>query len=311
MLTYYFKTVQDETLQTLEKPRSGVWAHAVSPTEEETEALITAFGVDKAILEDAQDFFEVPRLERSGSAVYFFTRYPYDEVDEDIDTAPLLIVVGETFVLTVVQREVPFLAQILKGKFPKDTDIATTQKAKFFIQIMSRLTVAYERELTRMRKAVYKDRARLRKIRTRDIERLVSYEHTLNDALAAIVPTNAWLNDVLGGNHVQLFSDDIELIEDLRIANNQLIDSARSILKTIQNIRGASEAILTNALNNTMKTLTALTILLTVPTIVASIYGMNVALPLQEHSNAFWLVIVLVVMIVSLVTFFFIRNRWL
>jgi magnesium transporter len=315
MITYYFKTVQDSELQTIEKPRNGVWAHVVSPTEEELETIMGEFALDSSILEDAQDFYEVPRFERSGAATYFFTRYPYAGGDEEIDTAPMLIVVGESFVLTVVQRETPFLDGIFKGAFKgkleEMDDTATTQKTKLLIRIMTALTVSYEKELVRIRRSVHKDRAHLRKISTYDIERLVGYEHKLNDTLAAIVPTNSWLKQMLSGHYIQLFNDDVELMEDLQIANEQLVGSSTSVLKTIQNIRSASEAILTNSLNTTMRVLTALTILLTVPTIIASLYGMNVALPLANHAYAFWLIMVLIVAIVSVVAYYFRLNRWL
>lgn len=313
MITYFFKTVQDNALSKLDKPRSGVWAHVVSPTDDERKELVRDFGVDDAILEDAKDLYEVPRFEQSGSATYFFTRYPYAGADEEIDTAPILIVVGESFVLTVVEREAQFLNKLLdiEGGASAMRESATTQKTKLFILIMSALTKAHERELVRMRKAVHKDQVRLRKITPRDIERLVAYEHKLNDMLGAVIPTNDWLTQVLGGNFIQLYKDDIEIVEDLQIAHEQLIGSSKSLLKTIQNIRSASEAILTSNLNTTVRVLTALTILLTVPTVVASLYGMNVTLPLAEHPHAFWLVVTFVVTVVAIVTFFFIRNRWL
>lgn len=307
MITHYFRTLKDEKLKQLDSVRSGVWTHAEQPTDEELALLARDFGLDEAILEDSKDFFEVPRLERSGNATYFFTRYPYEQQDEDIDTAPLLIVIGESFVLTVTQRAVPQFAAFLA----EDSSIITTQKAKLFIQLMTALTESYERELVRLRRAVHRDRARIRRIGAREIERFVNYEHRLNDMIAAVVPTNSWLQQVTKGGYMQLYSEDVELTEDLMIANSQLVESARSVLKTIQNVRGATEAILTNRLNYTIRTLTALTILLTIPTIVSSLYGMNVPLPLQEHPHAFWLVITVVLGAVSLVWYFFWRNRWL
>jgi magnesium transporter len=279
----------------------------VAPTEEELEAIVGEYGLDNAIVTDIQDFFEVPRMEKSGSATYFFTRYPFDEKDEDIDTAPLLIVMGEAFVLTISMREVPQFKAFITGK----AEIQTTQKAKFFIQIMDVLTKSYEYELVHLRKAVHSDRSRLRKIGNREIEKLVNYEHELNDMISSVVPTNAWLQQVTGGNYMQLFNEDVVLMEDLMIANSQLIDSARSILKTIQNIRTATEAILTNKLNATIQRLTILTIILTIPTIIASLYGMNVPLPLAGNPMAFWMVLTVILFVVVSVVLVFKRGDWL
>lgn len=307
MITYYFRTLKDDVLKEVDDVRTGIWVHAVSPTPEEIEKLQQDFNLDEEMLDDAMDFFEVPRFEKEGSVSYFFTRYPYDEKDEDIDTAPLMIAVGESFILTVAQREVPFLKPFKSGK----REMHTTQKTKLFLEFMDALTRAYNRELVRMRKAVYRDRTRIRSIRNRDIQRMVGYEHELNDTLSALVPTNNWIKQLMKGNHIQLFEEDLELLEDLMIDNNQLIESAMSILKTIQNVRNATESILTNNLNSTIRTLTVITILLTIPTIVSSLYGMNVPLPLADTTHAFSFIILGILAVVGVVIYFFKRNEWL
>lgn len=307
MITHYFRTLKDSELKQVETVRSGVWTHVVAPTDEELATLVREYALDEAIIEDTKDFFEVPRFERSQGATYFFARYPSEEVKEDVDTAPVLIVMGESFVLTIAQIEVPCFEPFLSGK----REVITTQKTKLFIQLVAALTSAFENKLVRTRRAVQKDKAKLRSIGPREISRLVHREHELNDLLSALVPMNDWLQQVTKSNYFQLYNEDIELMEDLMIANNQLIDSSKSILRTIQNVRSASEAILTSNLNVTIKTLTVLTILLTIPTIVASLYGMNVTLPLMDHAYAFWLVIVLILMVVSLVVWFFKKINWL
>lgn len=307
MITHYFRTVKDEAMKTLPSARAGVWTHAIRPTEDELAKLVEEFALDEAALADAQDFFEVPRMERSGGVTYFFTRYPFDQSEEDADTAPLLIAMGESFVLTVAQNDVPQFNAFTSGK----QILFTTQKTKLFIHMMSAVTKSFERKLVRLRRAVHRDRAQLRQIGNREIVRLVNYEHELNDMTSALVPTNASLQQVMHGNFLQLYSEDKDLMEDLMIANSQLVDSARAVLKTIQNVRTASEAILTNNLNATIRTLTILTILLTIPTIVSSLFGMNLALPLADHPYAFWLVMIVILATVSLVIWFFKQNRWL
>lgn len=184
MITYYFRTVKDTELKTVTEPRTGVWVHIEAPTNEEITALITHFNLDEDILDDAQDFFEVPRLERSMGATYFITRYPFDERQEDSETAPLLIVMGESFVLTLSLRQVPAFTKLLDGR----ESVVTTQKTKLFIHMMYAITAAFDTELIQLRRAVRKNRVQLRKIGTRDIERLVQYESRLNSMIDAMVP---------------------------------------------------------------------------------------------------------------------------
>jgi magnesium transporter len=306
MITYYFRTVKDDTLKQVETIRTGIWVHVVAPTPEEITQIVNDFVLDEDIIEDAQDYFEVPRLERSQGASYFFTRYPFTDQKEGTDTAPLLIVMGESFVLTLALREVPSFKKLIEG-----TEVAiTTQKAKLFIQIMDAITHAYDTESMRLRKAVQKDRVRLRKIGPREIERLVGYETRLNTMVDALTPTNTWLQQVPKGNYMQLFAEDIEMMEDLVIANNQVVNSARSILKTIQNIRSSIEAIMTSRLNNSLRMLTIVTILLTVPMVIASLFGMNVPLPFQDEPLAFLGILGGSLFVVSLVVLFFKKNEW-
>lgn len=307
MITHYFKTAQDPVLNMCDEPRAGIWTHVVAPTSEEFAHLVELYGLDDTIIEDINDVFEVPRFEHEGALSYFFTRYPYDVQDIDIETAPILIILGESFLITIAQQEVPFIEPFLKGK----RDFYTTQKTKLFLEFMSELTVNYDRELTRTRKMVYRDMGRVRSLRGRDIQRLVFYEQELNETISALVPTNAWLQQLTKGNYIQMFNEDRELLEDLLIDSSQLVDSAKSILKTIQNIRSATEATLTQNLNNTIRVLTATTIILTIPTLVSSLFGMNVPLPLAEYPYAFWLIIVLISTAIALTVYFFKRNRWI
>lgn len=306
MITYYFRTVKDETLKEVTETRAGVWVHAVAPTKDEIETLIKDFALDGDIIEDAQDFFEVPRVERSYGASYFFTRYPFTDQKEGSDTAPLLIVMGESFVLTLSLREVPAFKKLLSGA----VEIVTTQKAKLFVQMMELITKSYDTELIRIRKDVQKNRARLRKIGPSEIERLVSYETKLNNMVDALVPTHRWLQLVPKGNYMQLFNDDIEMMEDLMIDTSQVVETSRSVLKNIQNIRGSIEAIMSSRLNKNLSNLTVLTVMMTVPMVIASIYGMNVDLPFQHSPFAFFAIVVTSVTILVVLSFIFTKKEW-
>ncbi|HMO77649.1 MAG TPA: magnesium transporter CorA family protein [Candidatus Paceibacterota bacterium] len=306
MLTYYFRNKKDEALQEITEPCPGMWAHAVNPSEADVKQLITYCYLDEDIIEDAKDFYEVPRMEKSKGTTYFFTRYPFRDQSEDNTTAPLLIIMGESFVVTIAVREIPLFKKIISG----EAEIYTTEKAKLFIHIMDVITQSFDRELLQLRKAVHKDRVRLQSIGMREIERLVQYETALNSTIDALIPTNTWLQQVTSGNYMQLFQEDLETMQDLVIANGQVVNSARSVLKTIQNIRGASEAIMTSRLNNALRILTVLTILLTVPLVISSLYGMNVDLPFQESNYTFYFILLINLAILTILAVVFRKNKW-
>ena len=307
MIRHYYRLDAETPLQTLEAHRDGAWTHVVSPTKDELVSLITRLGIDDVIIEDIGDIFEVPRFEQEGSFSYFFTRYPYDVKDIDIDTAPILFILGDTFLVTIASQEVPFLESFMAGK----KQFSTVQKTTLFLEFMAELVITYEKKLTRTRKVVYRDMGRIRDIRTNDIQRLVFLEQELNETMSALIPTKEWLQQLTKTNYIHLFTEDQELLEYLLIDTTQLIDSAKSILKTIQNIRSASESILTQNLNTTIRRLTAFTIVLTIPTLIFSLFGMNIRLPFQENDLGILYVLLIVLTLVSGTVYFFKHNRWI
>lgn len=306
MITYYFRTIKDEEVKELPEPRTGVWVNVVNPDEEELVALTKTFSLNEDVIEDARDPYEVPRLERSQGATYFFTRYPFKGEQQENSTVPLLIVVGESFVITISPRELPLFKKMIAG----EEEVYTTQKAKFFIKIMDTITHAFDRELLRLRKNVHKDRVRIQSIGTREIERLVQYENVLNNMIDALLPTNTGLQQITSGSYMQLFNEDVEEMQDLVIANGQVVNSARSVLKTIQNIRSSTEAIMTSKLNTSLSVLTVLTILLTVPLVIASLYGMNVELPFKDGKYTFYGILVFNVLILAVLVALFKKKDW-
>jgi len=116
---------------------------------------------------------------------------------------------------------------------------------------------------------------------------------------------------VLTQGHLELYEDDRDLVEDIQLENQQIVESAKANLKTIQNIRSSYTAIVTNNLNGVIKLLTSLTIILTIPTILGSLYGMNVPLPFSESPHAFSTIALVAAVAMGAAAFFFSRRNWM
>lgn len=309
MITYRFRSRTDEGMQTITTSRPGVWVDVDHMTERDSSTLVAAHALDEGVLADAQDFFEVPRFEHESGISHFFTRYPTSttiDVDGDASTAPILIAVGPDFVLTSVINRPQFLDKLVQS-----SDVYTTQKTKFFLQIISAITQEYSRMFGAIRKEVHRNRMNVRDVSERSIEQLVHLEYMLNEFVTALVPTNEALQRLLAGSYLQFYDADLDLLEDVQLANSQLIEGAKSSLKTIQNVRSAHAALVSNRLNKVVKTLTALTMLFTIPMVVASLYGMNVALPLGSYTHAFTVIIVVIVGLVGIGVYIFRKNDWI
>lgn len=238
--------------------------------------------------------------------MYVFTRVPQIEGDETT-TVPLLVAIGEQFVLTVSSRTPQLLEKFLSGKI----DVYTTQKTKVLLQILFELMHSYQSSLTAINRRVRSTSVSLSRVSNEDIRQFVVFEITINDFLDALVPTEVLLRNIVTGKFFRLFEDDRELVDDLVLATGQGIELGRASLKTISNIRGGYSAIVTNDLNRVIKLLTALTIVFTIPTMIASFYGMNVPLPLAEARSAFWMILLVTAIVSAAVLGLFARNRWL
>jgi len=307
MIKIYQKTIKDRDFRELSDFGVGSWVLVENPSEEELKRITEELGLEESLLRDAVDLSEVPRLEvEENGDVYFFSQIPYGEGDE-ISTAPVLMVVADTCLVTVSKRELPFRVADISRKF----DFATTQKAKLFLQLLTEVNSIYNRAINSINREVRSRGIHLGRVTNKDVAQFVYFETILNDFLSNLVPMNQALGNLLSGKAMRLYDEDKDLIEDLVLASGQQIESARANLKTIVNIRQAYMTIATNDLNRVIRLLTALTVVLTIPMIVTSFYGMNVMLPgASSPEVALWIAggtgLVMIVLLAI-----FIRNRWL
>lgn len=306
MIKIYQKRISDSEIKEVPDFRPGSWVCAQNATEEEIAVLEKDFKLDSNILKDALDPYEAPRVETEDGIVYIFTRVA-QKSEERIVTVPLLIAVGPDFVLTLSKEE----SQILNKFMGKDLSFTTTQKTQLLLRILSEIMRSYNSFLTSISRNVREASGRVGKINEKVIMNFVGFEEELNDFLSALTHTNPVLQSILGGKLIKLYEQDGELMEDLILSANQLIELCNSTLKNIVNIREAYSTIVSNNLNKVIKLFTSLTVILTIPTIIASLYGMNIGLPLANNPNAFWILITVTVFIVSVIFYVFSRNKWL
>jgi magnesium transporter len=306
MLTYYFRSTKDSALTTRGDIKPGTWVHAERPTEQEMRVLVEECGLEEGLVQDALDFYEVPRLEEEGDVVYLYTRFPAT-VDGTLGTAPILIAITKKTVISVTGTPTPFLQPYRESK----VTILTTQRPKLFLHIIQGVIKSFERHLIAIRKEVQRNRVAIDTISNKDIVRLVSLESTLNDFVSGLTPTYTALHTVLSGKKLALHEEDKDMVEDLELQSKQVIESAKANLKTIQNIRSAYTAIMSNNLNDVIKLLTALTIILTIPTILGSLYGMNVPLPFSDSPHAFFAITLGTTLLMAIAALIFSRKDWM
>lgn len=308
MVKIYYRDTKTKQIQILNEFKPGSWIHVENPTGEEIDYLEEKFKLEDGLLRDATDIYEVPRLEIEEGIVYIYSRYAYNE-GLTVLTAPILVAIGKNFIITVTANNFPYLEKFLNLK--NGQIVATTQKIKMFLQLFNIINSNYNTILQNISKKIRAISIQVDKLDNKDIIQFVTFETVLNDFTSALVPTGAVLKNLLSGRVIKLHEEEKDLMEDISLSVGQLIEISQSNLRTIVNIREAYSTIMTNNLNRVIKLFTSLTVILTIPTMIASIYGMNVPLPFQQSSFSFFGIILGLIIISVALILVFIKNRWL
>lgn len=297
MIKYFFKSLRSEHIQELDKPKPGCWVYAENPTREEVNDLVARFNLTVGHVHDALDEDEMPRLEKEGDQTYIFVRFATKNSEGETITMPLLFIFAEDAVITVSRKRLPSLDVFMNGRL----NFATTQRAKLMLLILQQIVEQYDVYISRTSKKIKLIRSRLRghEISNKDFVDFVMIEDELNEFLSSLMPTNATLRRLLLGRYVPLFAEDQDIVEDLLLNNEQSIEACNSNIQSITHIREAYSSISSNNLNRIMKILTAATVIIALPNVIYSMYGMNVELPFQHELWAYSAILVITILLVA------------
>jgi len=281
--------------------KPGSWVYVEDPDDAEIEELVDTYDLSEDLIKDALDPYEIPRLETEDNMRYFYVRAPvFAEVGE-VATFPVLIVISSKAVVTVSKNSL-----LRDMVMPDEEDEGTQEYIVFALHIVHSVLLAYTRSLGAIGKQIRRLRVYPKNVREIDVLNFVTQESVLNDYESSLSP----LMDIYAKIKKQ-FDAHEDMVDDLEHQTEQLINACERYLKTIVNLREAYSAIATNNLNRVIRVLTALTILLTVPTIIASLFGMNVPLPLSDSPHALSIILLMTLLVSLLLYGLFRWRRWL
>jgi magnesium transporter len=307
MITIFKRGVKQESFSTLKKPEVGSWIRVQKPTLAILDNLIKMIpGLDKDILQDTVDIHEMPRIEKEGDFIYILVRAPIIK-DNQLLTAPFLLVVSSKYFISFEPTELNFLDHLMS---PYE-DIYTTQRSKLLIYSLIYLSREYAYHTEDLYKSTQQKKILLKKLKSADLVHLIEAEEILNSFITSLMPTINVMERILSGKSITFHKNDQDLIQDLIIEYRQTLSLAQTTVKSTQNIRSAYSTIIDYNQNMVIKFLTSFTIILTIPTIVASIYGMNVGLPFQGQPYAFWIVILFTFFLSAIAYIIFHLMDWL
>lgn len=302
-----FKTI-DSTLYTLEEIEDGAWINLVNPTEEELDLIEEELNIERDFLKAALDEEESARVEVENEQVLILVDTPsVEKTDEHIvyETLPMGIILTDKNIITICLKD-----SIVLDQFEKNSvrSFQTFKKYRFLYQILYRNAqryLLYLRQIDKMSGQV--EKLLHKSMKNKELIQLLDLEKSLVYITTALKANEVVLEKVLKMNAIKKYDEDSDLLEDVIIENKQAIEMANIYSGILSGMMDAFASVISNNLNIVMKILACITIVMAIPTMFASFYGMNIPnIPFASSPYAFWIVAgmsAVVAIIVSIVLY--------
>ena len=287
--------LQELSLKTLE---SGSWINIVNPTPYELKVVSNLTEVEPDFLRSALDDEERSHIDIEDDSVMILTNVPVIREEGSYDTLPLAIIVTPECIITVCLEETPVLSYFCEktARF-----FRTFKKTRFLFQILYRTATFYLRYLRQISKQSDEIELNLRhSMKNKEILKLLELQKALTFFNASLRSNGAVLDKLMRLRTttsmqpmLKYYEEDEDLLEDVIIENKQAREMVEMYSKILARLADTFSSIISNNLNQVMKFLAAITILLAIPTVISSFFGMNVPVPMSESPYAFTYIFVI------------------
>ncbi len=287
--------LRELTLKTLEK---GAWINIVNPTPYELKVVSNLTEVDPDFLRSALDDEERSHTDVEEDSVMILTNVPVYRGVDSYDALPLAIIVTAEYVITVCLEETPVITE-----FNERTSrlFRTFKRTRFLFQILYKSATYFLQYLRQISKLSDEIEDQLRHdMKNSEILRLLELQKGLTYFNAAIRSNGAVLDKLLRMRTnkqitplLKAYEEDEDLLEDVIIENNQAKEMVEMYSKILARLADTFSSIISNNQNLVMKFLAAMTIILAIPTVVSSFFGMNVPVPFATSDSGFFYVMII------------------
>jgi len=310
MITIYQKTRLSPSLKKIKAPdRKGVWISLTSPTEKEISWLSSKLLIPPEFMASALDPDERPHYDTECIFKIFTLRIPILDEKKSFKTLPLTIIIAPQQIITICLEENEILEDFEKEKVK---EFYTSKKTRFLLQVFHRINLYYEKYLDVLEKEINLiENKLLKSFRNEEIILLLNIQRSLVFFNTATRGNGNVLEQLLKGEVLKLFEEDKNLLESIVFESKQVTETVEIFNHLLTNTMDAYASIISNNLNIVMKFLTSITIILSIPTIIGSLYGMNLGLPLANNPYAFWLIVSLSLFTMILLATIFIKLKYL
>ena len=279
-----FKTSDDGTLEKLKNIETNTWIDLVEPTEEEIKEVVEKTDIPANLLIKLLDSDEVARIEKEDDATLIIIDVPYvidKKIKNKYSTLPLGIISYKNYLVTIAVKETEVVQDVMENRVKS---VFTMKKSRFLIQILHRVATLYLKYLKESNLEIEaKEKNLINATNNKYLLQLMNIQKSLVYFVTSLKSNDIILEKLEKGNLIEFYEEDMDVLEDAIIENRQGIETSLIYREIVASLQETYSGVISNNLNEIMKFLAGITIVFSIPTMIASFMGMNV--PLGHLAN--------------------------
>ena len=298
MTKIYHTSIETNETKEINEYKKGSWINMVAPEEDEIRTVCKNLRIQEDFIRYALDYEEKARIdyEEDDNTMLFIIDVPIIETQEHKEsgkeeyvTMPIgVIVVKDDYFITVSLKKSNLIEELEKNH---KKEIITYKKTRMLFQIFYKNASEYLKYLKKINKETEIAESVLKSsLKNKELLKMLSLEKSLVYITTSLKSNEVVMEKTLRGKIIKLYDEDEDILEDAIIENKQAIEMAKIYSDILNGTLDAYASIISNNLNGVMKFLTSITIIIAIPTLISSYWGMNVRVPFQENPNGFIIV---------------------
>jgi len=294
-----FKSIDNQSMIEMAEIVEKSWIDLVNPTDDEVERVSSVTGISEDMIKAALDEEETARNEVDDGNTIFIVDIPVLEENDEwfvYSTLPMSVIYNTKYIVTVSLKENSIIKDLISGRV-KDNN-TTDRPIKFLLNFLYKNASKFLQYLKLIDKTSHRVQAELhRSMKNKELIQLLDLENSLVYFSTSLKANEKMFEKIDKIEQVHKNEDYQDLFEDVIIENRQAIEMCNIYRDILTGTMDAFASIISNNVNIVMKMLTIITIIITIPTLIASVWGMNVPVPFQNYEYGFYVVLGIAVML--------------
>lgn len=311
-----FKTNDNlRKIEKVDKIEKGVWINMYAPSTEEINFIIDSTGADRTFIENSLDIEERSHIDIEDDQILVSINVPVRERSAKstkvrrYTTIPLgMIIVKDDYIITVSSEKLDILKNITSSRIILG-EFATYKKSRIVFQVLYKVAEEYIKFLDIINRDIEKFEDQIEEtMQNKELVKLIHFQKSMIYFDAALKSNQSVMERLKRGKIIKLYEEDEDILEDAAIENRQAMEMVTTYSEILNGMIEVFGTMVSNNLNLVMKFLTSITILISIPTLIASVLGMNVVFPFATGVIGFWIVMG-VCIIATVLTWVYLKKK--